>query len=167
MLNEPCRDGKSNYMEGLLLVTLYLVIALACESFPFHSRPPSTYRYSFSLGQLIEYSQLDAYPRNQGHPIRTYNRVARFPMIFIIFEPLLYMLTGAFCYHYPGWCFCVYIYIVFGLCLSRDVSRGSSSLLVRRFYGNRLLCINELSFILCLGDKLVIVHMFKRHIDTV
>lgn len=27
-----CRDGKSNYMEGLMLVTLYLVIALACES---------------------------------------------------------------------------------------------------------------------------------------
>jgi hypothetical protein len=26
------RDGKSNYMEGLMLVTLYLVIALACAS---------------------------------------------------------------------------------------------------------------------------------------
>ena len=24
------RDGKSNYMEGLMLITLYLVIALAC-----------------------------------------------------------------------------------------------------------------------------------------
>lgn len=26
------RDGKSNYMEGLMLLTLYLVIALACTS---------------------------------------------------------------------------------------------------------------------------------------
>ncbi|KAF8274868.1 Sodium/calcium exchanger protein-domain-containing protein [Lactarius quietus] len=25
-----CRDGKSNYMEGLMLITLYFVIALAC-----------------------------------------------------------------------------------------------------------------------------------------
>jgi len=25
------RDGKSNYMEGLMLFTLYLVIALACK----------------------------------------------------------------------------------------------------------------------------------------
>jgi hypothetical protein len=25
------RDGKSNYMEGLMLLTLYVVIALACE----------------------------------------------------------------------------------------------------------------------------------------
>ena len=24
------RDGKSNYMEGLMLITLYLVIAMAC-----------------------------------------------------------------------------------------------------------------------------------------
>ena len=24
------RDGKSNYMEGLMLITLYFVIALAC-----------------------------------------------------------------------------------------------------------------------------------------
>lgn len=26
------RDGRSNYMEGLMLLTLYLVIAIACES---------------------------------------------------------------------------------------------------------------------------------------
>jgi hypothetical protein len=25
------RDGKSNYMEGLMLITLYFVIALACK----------------------------------------------------------------------------------------------------------------------------------------
>ena len=29
---DVCRDGKSNYMEGLMLLTLYLVISLACKS---------------------------------------------------------------------------------------------------------------------------------------
>ena len=29
------RDGKSNYMEGLMLITLYLVIALSCASYDF------------------------------------------------------------------------------------------------------------------------------------
>jgi Ca2+:H+ antiporter len=32
LTNTLIQDGKSNYMEGLMLVALYLVIALACES---------------------------------------------------------------------------------------------------------------------------------------
>ncbi|KAI0780581.1 calcium/proton exchanger [Trametes elegans] len=32
LVNFLIQDGKSNYMEGLMLVTLYLVIALACKS---------------------------------------------------------------------------------------------------------------------------------------
>lgn len=31
-MNFLIQDGKSNYMEGLMLITLYLVIALACTS---------------------------------------------------------------------------------------------------------------------------------------
>jgi len=27
------RDGKSNYLEGLMLIALYVVLALACEYF--------------------------------------------------------------------------------------------------------------------------------------
>jgi Ca2+:H+ antiporter len=32
LVNFLIQDGKSNYMEGLMLITLYLVIALACTS---------------------------------------------------------------------------------------------------------------------------------------
>ncbi|KAI0782213.1 calcium/proton exchanger [Abortiporus biennis] len=32
LVNFLVQDGKSNYMEGLMLITLYLVIALACKS---------------------------------------------------------------------------------------------------------------------------------------
>jgi Ca2+/H+ antiporter len=28
-----CRDGKSNYLEGLMLIALYIVLGLACEYF--------------------------------------------------------------------------------------------------------------------------------------
>lgn len=38
LVNTLIQDGKSNYMEGLMLLTLYLVIALAC-TFIF---PPSS-----------------------------------------------------------------------------------------------------------------------------
>ena len=31
LVNLLIQDGKSNYMEGLMLVTLYLVVALSCE----------------------------------------------------------------------------------------------------------------------------------------
>jgi Ca2+:H+ antiporter len=31
LVNLLIQDGKSNYMEGLMLVTLYFVIALSCE----------------------------------------------------------------------------------------------------------------------------------------
>lgn len=31
LVNFLIQDGKSNYMEGLMLITLYLVVALACE----------------------------------------------------------------------------------------------------------------------------------------
>ena len=30
LVNLLIQDGKSNYMEGLMLITLYFVIALAC-----------------------------------------------------------------------------------------------------------------------------------------
>ena len=30
LVNFLIQDGKSNYMEGLMLITLYLVVALAC-----------------------------------------------------------------------------------------------------------------------------------------
>ena len=33
LVNLLVQDGKSNYMEGLMLITLYIVIAIACESF--------------------------------------------------------------------------------------------------------------------------------------
>jgi hypothetical protein len=31
ILTAQNRDGKSNYMEGIMLITLYFVIALACK----------------------------------------------------------------------------------------------------------------------------------------
>ncbi|KAI0086217.1 Sodium/calcium exchanger protein-domain-containing protein [Irpex rosettiformis] len=37
LVNFLVQDGKSNYMEGLMLLTLYLVIALACMLFSFIS----------------------------------------------------------------------------------------------------------------------------------
>ena len=48
LLSSPllCRDGKSNYMEGLMLITLYFVIALAsaflrflCSGSPYANAP--------------------------------------------------------------------------------------------------------------------------------
>ncbi|KAF7980162.1 hypothetical protein HWV62_39625 [Athelia sp. TMB] len=39
LVNLLVQDGKSNYMEGLMLITLYIVIAIACESFFIHSFP--------------------------------------------------------------------------------------------------------------------------------
>ncbi len=41
LVNLLIQDGKSNYMEGLMLITLYLVIALACTS-PFPPFPRAT-----------------------------------------------------------------------------------------------------------------------------
>jgi len=31
LVNLLIQDGKSNYMEGLMLVALYIVVALSCE----------------------------------------------------------------------------------------------------------------------------------------
>ena len=33
LLMHTFRDGKSNYLEGLMLIALYIVLALACEYF--------------------------------------------------------------------------------------------------------------------------------------
>lgn len=37
LVNLLIQDGKSNYMEGVMLMTLYLVIALACACFYHHN----------------------------------------------------------------------------------------------------------------------------------
>ena len=39
LVNLLIQDGKSNYMEGLMLVTLYLVVALSCEFIFVHPTP--------------------------------------------------------------------------------------------------------------------------------
>jgi len=39
LVNFLIQDGKSNYMEGLMLLALYFVVALSCEFLSL--RPPS------------------------------------------------------------------------------------------------------------------------------
>ena len=48
------RDGKSNYMEGLMLVTLYLVISLACKLSTFSVVWFKQLIFYHSLGRLVE-----------------------------------------------------------------------------------------------------------------
>ena len=43
LVNLLIQDGKSNYMEGLMLVALYFVVALSCEFFLIYPLSRSSY----------------------------------------------------------------------------------------------------------------------------
>ncbi|KAG0705145.1 Sodium/calcium exchanger protein-domain-containing protein [Suillus ampliporus] len=51
LVNLLIMDGKSNYMEGLMLLTLYVVIALACK---LSIKPSVTFSSHFSLGGRLK-----------------------------------------------------------------------------------------------------------------
>ena len=56
LVNLLIMDGKSNYMEGLMLLTLYIVIALSCE-YP-RLRCMAKLTVIYSLGVINGYTTL-------------------------------------------------------------------------------------------------------------
>ncbi|KAI0053880.1 calcium/proton exchanger [Auriscalpium vulgare] len=91
LVNLLIQDGKSNYMEGLMLVTLYLVIALACKSCYLFCRTAP--EFVKSLGIVMP---LSVAPEKASRPSR-YPALASASAVFILLFFVRIALTGPPC----------------------------------------------------------------------